>query len=50
MAIERKKVGIIGCGNVGATLAFYLVVEHICDDLTLIDLNEKKAYAESLDL
>ncbi len=50
MAIERKRVGIIGCGNVGATLAFHLVTEHICDDLILIDRNEKKALAEALDL
>lgn len=50
MAIERKKVGIIGTGNVGATLAFYLVTEHLCDDLVLIDRNEKKALAEMLDL
>ncbi len=50
MAIERKKVGIIGTGNVGATLAFYLVTEHLCDDLVLIDRNEKKAVAEMLDL
>ena len=42
MAIERKKVGIIGTGNVGATLAFYLVTEHLCDDLVLIDRNEKE--------
>ncbi len=50
MAIERKKVAIIGCGNVGATLAFHLVTEHICDDLLLIDRNERKANAEKLDL
>ncbi len=50
MAIERKKIGIVGCGNVGATLGFYLTVEHICDDMVLIDRNEKKAVAEMLDL
>ena len=50
MAIERKKVAIVGCGNVGATLSFHLVTEHICDDLLLIDRNEIKANAEKLDL
>lgn len=40
----------MGCGNVGATLAFHLVTEHICDDLILIDRNKRKASAEALDL
>ena len=42
MGIVRKKAGIIGVGKVGATLAFYLAVEHICDDLLLIGRNAEK--------
>ena len=50
MGIVRKKAGIIGVGKVGATLAFYLAVEHICDDLLLIGRNAEKTEAEALDL
>lgn len=43
MAITKTKVAIIGCGSVGSTLAYYLASNRICNELILIDLNEKKS-------
>ncbi len=44
------KVAIIGAGNVGATLAYTLLVEAIATRVSLIDLNRDKALGEVLDL
>ncbi|KAF1297822.1 L-lactate dehydrogenase [Enterococcus sp. JM4C] len=45
-----RKIGIIGLGNVGSTLAYSLVSKGIADELVLIDKEEKKAVAEQYDL
>lgn len=45
-----RKVGIIGLGHVGATVAFTLFTHGIADELVLIDKNPKKAQAEFNDL
>ncbi|MGX7150724.1 L-lactate dehydrogenase [Enterococcus ureasiticus] len=45
-----RKVGIIGLGHVGATLAYRLVTENLVDELVLIDKNEKLAVSEEYDL
>ncbi|MFK4566563.1 L-lactate dehydrogenase [Enterococcus sp. UD-01] len=45
-----RKVGIIGLGHVGATLAYTLVREGLVDELVLIDKNEKLALSEEYDL
>lgn len=45
-----RKVGIIGLGNVGATVAYTLFTHGLADELVLIDLNEKKRDAEFNDL
>lgn len=50
MAIGRSKVVVVGTGAVGAAVAFDLVMNHICDDLVLIDINKEKAWAEATDL
>lgn len=50
MAIGKTKVAVIGCGLVGSTLSYYLASNRICNKLLLIDLNEKKAWAEATDL
>lgn len=44
------KVAIIGAGNVGATLAFTLLVRGEADAISLIDVNAEKALGEVLDL
>ena len=50
MAIGRSKVVVVGTGAVGAAVAFDMVMNHICDDLVLIDINKEKAWAEATDL
>lgn len=37
-----RKVGIIGDGHVGSTVAHYIVANGFVDDLVLIDINDKK--------
>lgn len=50
MAIGRSKVVVVGTGAVGAAVAFDIVMNHVCDDLILIDINKEKAWAEATDL
>jgi len=44
------KVAIIGAGNVGATLAYTLLLHDVASRVSLIDVNEEKALGEVLDL
>ena len=48
--MRQSKVVIVGAGNVGATTAFCMVNQAICDEIVLIDINQEKAYGEALDL
>ncbi len=50
LAIGRTKVAIAGCGAVGSALAFGLAQSHICDDIMLIDINKRKAWADACDI
>lgn len=50
MQISRNKVVIIGAGQVGTTIAFSLVVQEVCNEIVLVDLNEVKATGEAMDL
>lgn len=45
-----RKVAVIGMGNVGSTVAHYIVANGFADDLVLIDTNEDKVNADALDL
>ena len=44
------KVSIIGAGNVGATVAYTLLVKGGCDAISIIDTNHDKAIGEADDL
>ncbi|MBW1605020.1 NAD(P)-binding domain-containing protein [Lactobacillus sp. Sy-1] len=44
-----RKIGIIGLGHVGSTVAHQIIVSGLVDDLVLIDTNEKKLQADGLD-
>lgn len=44
-----RKVGIIGMGNVGTTVAYTLLTKGIADELVLIDCDHKKETAEFYD-
>lgn len=45
-----QKCGIIGCGSVGATIAFQLVNRGIFNEIVLLDVNHKKAEGEAMDI
>ena len=45
-----RKVVIIGTGAVGISYAFAVLNQALCDELVLIDLNEKRVSAEARDL
>lgn len=45
-----KKIAIIGTGFVGMSFAYALLCEGVCDELVLVDVNQKKAEGEAMDL
>ena len=48
--MNNKKVGIIGVGNVGSTLAFILATKNICKEIVLKDIRENIVQAMTLDI
>ena len=44
------KVGIIGAGSVGSATAFALIMRGVARKIVLMDMNEKKAQAEAMDI
>lgn len=48
--LNHRKCAIIGCGNVGATTAYTLMLDRLFSEIVLIDLNQKKAAGEAADL
>lgn len=44
------KIGIIGLGHVGATVAYTVLLRGLADELVLIDKNKKHLHAEAIDL
>ena len=44
------KVTIVGTGNVGASLAYVVVLEGLADELVLINRNNDKARGHEIDL
>ena len=46
-----KKIAIVGCGNVGMSYAYAMVINGVnIDELVLIDINHEKAEGEAMDL
>lgn len=45
-----NKVTIVGCGSVGATTAYALLLDSVVTELTLIDIDKKRAQGLMLDL
>ena len=45
-----SKVTIIGAGSVGATLAYAMSLKGTASEIVLVDINEKKAEGEALDI
>lgn len=48
--IQRRKVGVVGTGNVGVAAAYALFIQGISSELVLIDMNERRAEGEAMDL
>lgn len=48
--MSLKKIGIIGVGNVGASLAYNLALKNLCSEIVLKDLRYDLAKAVSLDI
>ncbi len=48
--MNLSKVGIIGCGFVGATIAFSLMQDSLFREMVLIDVDKDKAEGEAMDL
>ena len=44
------KISVIGAGNVGATIANDLMIQGVASEIILIDINDKKAMGEALDV
>ena len=50
MVQKKRKIAILGTGNVGATIAYNLVVQGVASEIVLVDINKEKAEGEALDL
>ena len=50
MEINERKAAIIGCGAVGASIAFRFLQQGLFSKLVLVDTNQAKAEGEAMDL
>ncbi len=48
--MNLSKAGIIGCGFVGATIAYTLMQSHVFREIVLIDVDKDRAEGEAMDL
>ena len=47
---NNRKITVLGAGNVGASIAYTLTLDGMCSELVLIDINDKKAQGEAMDI
>ena len=45
-----NKITVVGAGNVGSTIAYSLFLTGLASEIVMIDINEKKALGEALDI
>ncbi len=50
MAVNLRKVGIVGCGFVGSATAFALMQSGLFSEIVMIDADRNKAEGEALDI
>jgi L-lactate dehydrogenase len=43
-------IAIIGAGNVGATIAYSLILSRVCSDILLVDIDQTRCEAQVLDI
>lgn len=48
--LNIQKCAVIGCGNVGATVAYTIMQSGLFSEMVLIDIDEKRARGEEMDL
>lgn len=48
--LNPRKVAVIGCGNVGASIAFSLMQKALFSEMVLIDIDRRKAEGEAMDI
>ena len=48
--MNKQKCAVIGCGAVGATIAFAITQKSLFSELVLIDANQAKAEGEAMDI
>lgn len=46
----KKKIVVVGAGNVGEAVCFTLMVKMLADEIVLVDINEARATAAALDI
>jgi L-lactate dehydrogenase len=49
-ALQQSKVGLIGCGMVGASFAYAFIQRGLANELILVDKDEARAEGEAMDL
>ncbi|MDD4169571.1 MAG: L-lactate dehydrogenase, partial [Desulfotomaculaceae bacterium] len=47
---SNRKIGIVGAGSVGASIAYALTISGLANELVLVDVNTAKAEGEAMDL
>ncbi len=50
MVQKKRKISILGAGNVGATIAYSLALQGTASEILLVDINKEKAEGEALDI
>ncbi len=50
MAENKRKVAVVGAGLVGMSFAYAALVDGLCDELVLIDIDQRRAMGEAMDL
>ena len=50
VAINHRKVAVIGCGFVGSSAAFALMQSGLFSEIALVDVDHDKAEGEALDI
>lgn len=48
--IKLRKIAIIGVGHVGSHCAYSLITQGVCDELMLVDIDQKKVAGHAADL
>ena len=50
MTEKKRKISILGTGNVGASVAYAALIQGLASEILLVDINKEKAKGEALDL